>query len=347
MKEFADSIFANSDIIKPITKIAENTEPIHLVNWDLDWWSLSIALLSFIAGTIAAIYSYQGYKFQKISAERLEKLIPGQISYFEIVCCLINNILDLEAMFFGKTSIRKYPINLILSVSKLPDDLINLDKYEKDKICYEEAFKIKIAWRNYNIFVDDLIKRSETSDETNIRVYAQYMITLSKSYIRLVQNFEKILFERSYLDSITSTNDRIAYYLLDRFMECIDDISNTNLSNIDSSRINLTPDTKDQYIAASYLSNIINVEDYFNARHTIRLGVFYGDDSDKENSKRISDIYTSLKTCKYDYLQEYFQFPNNVNLSDINIHYFKSTYFVYIEPIIIGLKRYEYSSLLG
>ena len=107
MNENPDSIHIANDIFTPIYKIAENTEPINLVNWDLNWWSFSIALFSLIAGTIAAVYSYRGYKFQRISAERLEKLIPGQINYFEVVCCIINNILDIETVFFSRDSYKK------------------------------------------------------------------------------------------------------------------------------------------------------------------------------------------------------------------------------------------------
>ena len=346
MNEFGDSIISSSDIIRPITQIAENTEPINLVNWDLDWWSLAIALLSFIAGTIAAIYSYQGYKFQKISAEKLEKLIPGQISYFEVVCCLINNILDFESLFFGNNAFKKYPVRLILSVSKLPDDLVNLDKYEKDKTCYEEAFKTKIAWRNYNLFIDNLIEQVETRDENSIRVYAQYMITLSKSYVCLVQNFENVLLKKSFLTSVTSTNERIAFFLLDRFFSCIEDIPNYDLVCTDSIRANLTPTTKDQYISSSFLPNIIDVENYFDAHHTMRLSVFDTKESEVDYTKLLRNVYSDIKNGSYDYLSEYFCFSKNAKLSSIDIHYFKSAFFVFIEPVIIGLKRFEYSSLL-
>ena len=152
-----DSII-NDNVFSPVSKIAENTEPLNFISLNLSWWSFFIAIASLFIGSFAARYSYQGYKFQRISADRLEKLIPGQISYYEVACSLINNILDIEAIFFGKKSYKSYPVELILSLSKLPDDLITLEKFEKKKLCYEEAFKIKVLWRNYNTILDHFLK---------------------------------------------------------------------------------------------------------------------------------------------------------------------------------------------
>lgn len=348
MIEYTDSIVKGEDISAPIFRIAENTEPINLVNWDLAWWSFSIAMLSLIAGIIAAIYSYRGYKFQRISAERLEKLTPGQISYFEVVCCLINNILDLESVFFSQKSFRKFPINLILSISKLPEDLINLEKYEKNKACFENSFHIKIAWRNYNLFIDDFAKAINIYNDDEIRAYAQYLITLSKSYIRLIQKFELVLVQNSYLNSKeTTSNNRIAYFILDRFFECINDLSINTYDSLDIKRINYNIETKDLYTVSPYLPNIIDIEDYFSSNHSMRLSIFEEENTKSTKQDVLREMYNKMKSGEYDFLGKYFSFPKNVRLSSIDINYFKRSYFMYMEPVIIGLKRLEYEALIN
>lgn len=339
MSETVDSILQKSDIFTPINKIAENTEPINLVNWDLSWWSFHIAIFSLIAGIIAAIYSYRGYKFQKISAERLEKLIPGQISFFEVICCLMNNIIDIESIFFGKKSYKEYSTKLLLSFSKLPEDLIELEKYEKNIKCYEEAFELKIAWRNYNILIENLIESLEQSNIEQVLTYANHIISVSKSYIVLVQRFENTLVSNAYLSSYTSTNKRIAYFILDRFFEYLNDYG---YMNIETTRSNLKSDLSDNYIFSPFFPNLIDVDNYIKSNHTSRLSIFFDNKSD--NKCDIVSILNDIKTGKYNELSNALKLPPNVTLSSLDIHYFKTAYYNFIEPIIIGFKRYEYST---
>lgn len=346
MNENVDSIFYDSrDFFTPIYKIAENTEPINLVNWDLAWWSFHIAIFSLIAGIIAAIYSYRGYKFQRISAERLEKLIPGQISYYEVICCLINNILDLEAIFFGKSSFKEYPTKLILSISSLPEDLIDLNKYEKNKQCYEEAFKLKIAWRNYNVLINNLIQNISIYEAKEIDAYVNYFISLSKSYIILIQKFERILVKHSYLEFVTSTNERIAFFILDRFIESVSELQDLKEYKLDTRRTNLGDHGSHWYDFTPYLPNLISTKDYLKSEHSSRLKIF---NSEKlvDDTKFYADILNAIKDGDFDFLGDSLILPSNITFSSLDITHFKNTYYNFIEPIIIGHKRYEYSVFL-
>ena len=341
------SIFPQNDLYTPISKIAENTEPIHFANWDITWWSFSVAILSLIVGIIAAIYSYRGYKFQKLSTEKLDKLIPGQISYYEVICCLINNIFDIESIFFGSSSYTHYPTKLVLSLSKLPEDLINLDKYERNRICFEEALKLKIAWRNYNIVIDELIANIKTYSNSEVISYSNYLISLSKSYITLIQNFESILVQYSLLGGALTSNNRIAFFILDRFFEYLSTLDTFGIDSIDTKRSNLKKECEDSYIRAPYLPNLLDFDEYLNSSHSFRLKIFHKKTTPTLEREEISAIYNSIKSGKYDKYTNCIILPPSKKFSSLDPHRFKNAYFNYIEPIIIGYKRSEYDSLLN
>ena len=344
--DFVDSLANSSDLYTPISKIAENTEPLNLITWNLSWWSFLIAILSLIAGVIAAIYSYKGYIFQRLSADRLEKLIPGQISYFEVACCLVNIIFDLEALFFGTSSYKTYPVKLILLVSKLPDDLIVLEKYEKNKTCYDEAFRLKLAWRDYNVFLDNFIKEIDNFNEKEISSYAENLMNISKSMILQIQKFEDLLSDNGILKSKHSTNERIAYFILDRFFEFVSDINSFGLNHLDTKRTNITKKSSANYLRCPYIPNLINFDTYLNSYHFIRLNMIRREENIANDRMGIHETYNDIKTGKYNRLGDFIILPPNHTFASIEIHEFKNAYFNYIEPIILGYKRYEYSHFL-
>lgn len=78
-----------------------------------------------------------------------------------------------------------------------------------------------------------------------------------------------------------------------------------------------------------------------------RLGCFAAEKSGEAIGKFIfPHLPIAFNYGEYDYIQELFHLPSNIDISSIDFHYFKYAYFVYIEPVLIGIKRYEYSSLL-
>lgn len=339
-------LLLQEDLFTPLNRIVENTEPLDIQNINLLWWSFFIAIFSLLAGTIAAWYSYKGYKFQRISAMHLEALVPGHMSYYEVVGTLLDNILYIESIYFGKQSYKTYPIKLAFSTSKMPSDLIHLENYEKDKACYDEAFKLYIAWQNYNNIIDLLIEYSETlNDIEKVTSLAQFVIDLTKTEIFIVQKFEKYLFENKYIIEKTATNEKISWYLFDRFLESINTISNNKIENMDTSRTNLTKETKHQYIYNSYIPNNFNIDLYLINEHANRLSDL-GDDYSSFYDFEPSDMLKSIKEGKFNFLGEMITLPKGESIADIDFSDFKSCYYNYIEPILIGYKRQEFSNFL-
>lgn len=339
-------IFLLSNIYEPLDKIAKNTEPLDINNINILWWSFFIAIFSLIAGIIAAWYSYKGYKFQRISAKHLETLVPGHMSYYEIVGSLLNNILDIESLFFGHKDYNKYPVKIFLATSKLPYELIHLEKYEKDKACYDEAFKLSIAWQNYNNMIDLLVEYTEKrKGKKKVLSFAQFLIDLTKTEIVLVQKFESFLFKKGHIAEKTATDEKISWYLFNRFLETIKTLSLIEIKDFDVTRSNLTKKTKNSYIYSIYLPNNFDISNYLEAEHKNRLSDVGGEYS-SFYSYDPKNMIDSIKKGEYNMIGNYIVMPKNKCFSEIDFSDFKSCYYNYIEPLILGYKRYEFSIFL-
>lgn len=316
-----DSIPEIIEISKGIKQISENTEPLFVYSIDISHlasWSFAIAIFSLIAGVIAAYYSYRGYKFQKISADHLESLVPGQMSYYEIVGSLINNILSIEAIFFGNNSYKTYPVKLILAIAKLPEELIQLDKYEKNQTCYDEAFKLKISWQNYNYFLDSLLEMSSKDNNRAVSNIAQYIITLSKMEIIKIQTFEGILHTQQYLQKRTASNERIATYILNRFFECLNLIQLLEIRELDTKRNNLNNNTKEQYIYSPYLPTVFNIEKYMGEKHENRLSDV-GLEYESMMNYDPQSIFESINKGDYNFLSDSLVLPKNQSFQNMRM----------------------------
>lgn len=323
-----------------LRQIEENTKPFLIQNIkapQLALWSLVIALASLIVGVFAAYYSRNGYKYQKKATNQLESLIPGQISYYGIVASLIKNIITIEAVYFGKNNHKLYPIKLILSMAKLPDDLLKLEKYEKNQTCFEDAYTLKISWQNYNDCIDNLMDYSYKEDDAKTKLWAQNILDLSKAQICRIQRFEETLIAQHYIAKQTTSNESISFYIMDRFLESLNLYQNND--NLDTSRSNLNKDTVNLYIMLSpYITNTFNMDEYLSIEH-------------KNSLEDVGDIYASMlkfdpkqvmqsiKDGDFDSLGNYMVLPEKCHFKDMDFSDFKNCYYNYIEPILIAYKR--------
>lgn len=339
----ADSL-SYQGLLKPMEEVVENTRPQYIFDFDsnIAYIGFFISLLALIAGCIAAYYSWKGYVYQRQSAEKLEKLVPGQISFYGIAGSLLNTILDLEAIYFGLKNFQFYPLKLILSTAALPDDFIDLSKYEKNKRCYDAAVEIKTSWRNYNIFINSLIESSLNTNSKleDVSYFANYLIEYSKSQIVFIQKFENILAEEHYLGETTASKEKITYYLLELFFEYIQMINSLDITEIDTSRTNLTDDTVAQYTECYYMPETIDLDNYLSSKHYNRLSGI-NEEIANYTDYNIKSIYEKLKNGEFDNIDSLYK--RKKHLADIDLTNFKRSYFTYIEPILLGYKRFEYS----
>ena len=164
-----DSSFFDTETLK---QIADNTKPLDLFNQNLGWWSFGTAIVGVFISSLAAVFSFLGYKYQKLSAQKLEEIAPGDISYDSVSFSLVHNIIDLKSIFKDVTSYDDYPVKLIIDSDKLPDDLIDLSKYEKNKKNYDSACNLILAWRTYNIYLSHLSEIITTNKNVEKSTYS-------------------------------------------------------------------------------------------------------------------------------------------------------------------------------
>lgn len=337
--QFVINSISFSKLAEPIDQIRDNTNPLQLFGNNLDWFSFAIALTALIAGIAAAIYSWKCYKFQKISVDKLDQLVPGQMSFYCIAGNLLSTIEDIESVFFGKRNYKDYPLKLIFSMSVLPDDFIELQKYEKKKNCYDAAVELKMAWRNYNTFVSSFIESALNSNYDDVLKYASFMIDYSKKQIVLIQKVEKILIEGSYLTEPSASNEQLAYYYQDLFFEYIQIIRKLEIEELDISRRNLTHNTINQYTKSDYLPVKLDFYSYLSHNHYNRRSAVE-DNPSNYTDLDIKNVYKQIKNGEFDFLNSYY---HNISISDIDPSSFKEAFYNYMEPIIVGYKRWEFS----
>lgn len=332
-----------SKLAEPIDQIRDNTNPLQILGGNLDWFNFGIAILALAAGIAAAVYSWKCYKFQKLSVDKLDQLVPGQMSFYCIAGNLLNTIEAIESVFFGKKPYREYPLKLILSMSTLPDDFIELQKYEKKKKCYDAAVELKMAWRNYNTFIDTLIESAVNSDDNDkVLEYANFMIDYTKTQIILIQKVEKTLIEGNYLHEPSASNEQLAYYYQDVFFEYIQIIKAYEIEELDISRKNFTHKTVNKYTKSEYLPEELDFTKYLSHLHYNRRSAVE-DSSSNYTNLNISEIYEQIKNGEYDIINRYYR---HGSITDIDPTKFKETFYNYMEPIIIGYKRWEYSQFV-
>ena len=116
------------------------------------------------------------------------------------------------------------------------------------------------------------------------------------------------------------------------------------IDSLDTIRTNLDKFGSNGYTFSPYFPNLISTNEYLQYEHTSRLKILnYNSNID---SQFFADVLDEIKYGKYDELSKNLTLPPNIKLSSMDIKHFKDAYYNYIEPILIGYKRYEFYNLL-
>ena len=176
-----DSLFIEIETIKDtLASVSQHTEPVNFLWADSNISNGTIGLIAAIAGIIAAIFGFLGYKYQKISSEELKSMVPKRIPLLPFLKKLYDNyaiirlVYDSSILLPSETKendidedIADYeyqylPWKSILTSAMLPESLLDISKYEKydDNNIYISAVEMKLRWQEYNeylqIAIDEL-----------------------------------------------------------------------------------------------------------------------------------------------------------------------------------------------
>lgn len=332
-----------SSIKSILEEISSNTHPLEFIYGNLGYWSFGVAIFSSIIAIISVRIAYLAYHYQKKASEYLGKIVPGQMIFDEIVCNLQTTYLNIEAIFFGDKTYKEYPVPLIFSSAKLPEDIIVLAHYENTKQCYDEALKLKMAWREYNVYVEKLIDYSSNSDVQIVLNFAKIMLSLTKNQILSLNKFNKILREEHLIKDTVGTDQKLAWFLINRFFEYIQLIDES--VDLDTKRGNITKKTKDMHLLNSLIPQTVDFKDYLKSNPYFCLVEDETNDS-YTNDLKTENIIKDIRKGEYDFLGNYL-YRELESISKIEIsNNFHEIYFSYMEPIILGYLRYEYYQIL-
>ena len=167
-------------------------------------------------------------------------------------------------------------------------------------------------------------------------------MSYTKYQIIYLQRFEKIMLEQKYIKTATASSKDVSNYLLELFFEYAQIIKKYGIEEIDTSRKNLTNDTLHEYIKCEYMPDNIDVESYLSGEHYNRLSAV------KEWNENILEydvrnVYNQIKNNEFKMIDSLYK--KEKRIADMDLENFKTSYFTYIEPIILGCKRLEYSRI--
>lgn len=319
-----------------LEEISSNTHPLEFFNSNLGYWSFGVASVSLVIALLALYY-------QKKATDNLDKIVPGQMIFDEIVCNLQMTYLNIEAVFFGEKSYMEYPVPLIFSSAKLPEDIIFLSHYENTKQCYDEALKLKMAWRDYNVHIEKLIDYFLNFDKQIVLNFAKLLLFLTKEQILSLNNFKKILCKEHLIKDTMGTDQKLAWFLINRFFEYIQLIDETK--ELDTKRGNFTKETIDMHFNNSLIPQTVDFPNYLKSNPYFCI-VDESINDDYTNDLKTENIIKDIENKKYDFIGKYLKGRPSEPISKINFSEFSKTYYTYIEPIILGYLRFEYYILL-
>lgn len=159
-----------------VAEVVQNTSPYDFGWGDLAWWNFGIGLAALVAGTLAAIFGFLGFRYQKRAAISLEGR-EGKAFQIELVIRMIySNISSLIAFHYSLTE-KKTPVprNRIESL-KVPQDIIEPSLFSNDSEVYGKTVLLRRDIGKYNHDLDSYASYYETNSEKEA-IYMGILLT--------------------------------------------------------------------------------------------------------------------------------------------------------------------------
>lgn len=157
----ADSLSGSlRSISDTLSVIAGNTNPLKVMNVDVEVGNFGIGFVSLIVGVLGAIFGWLAYRFSKKTADNVVRMTAeNQIALFnDMIRHLYRNLvctLTMLRLQSGRSGHDGYPSEEhLLKMKMLPEDTIHLEKYNDNKRIYSVMHELKLLLRNYDTEID-------------------------------------------------------------------------------------------------------------------------------------------------------------------------------------------------
>ena len=159
-----------------VAEVVQNTSPYDFGWGDLAWWNFGIGLAALIAGTLAAIFGFLGFRYQKRAAISLEGR-EGKAFQIELLIRMIYSNISSLIAFHSSLSKGKKPVphNKIDSL-KVPQDIVDPAVFANDSEVYGKTVLIRRDIGKYNHDLDSYASYYKTDPEKET-VYMGILLT--------------------------------------------------------------------------------------------------------------------------------------------------------------------------
>ncbi len=163
LKVQVDSLNSNIALIsrtskKQIDLIHENDNKRSILDYDIDWFNLFLAIIALGVACFSAVFDVKGFLASKRTADNVERVsLDVQMAQFNDLTRHLYRNLICTLAFTKKTldNTSYYPSEEhLLKLKVLPEDIIHLEKYNNNTTIYEKMHELKILLRNYDIEIE-------------------------------------------------------------------------------------------------------------------------------------------------------------------------------------------------
>lgn len=166
-----------------------------------------LTIITLIVGSFAAVASLGGYIYQKKASQKLERLTPKEMPFLPIAKKLYNNLISLVIIYEKEDDLFEqkdrlshrvaYQVEATLAEMKMPEDMLVLTPYEKypDNTLYNQAFNIKLSWREYNTNINSAIKHFSDNNNDSIAIDSRLLWRMSLDLLFDLIEFDDAVFE--------------------------------------------------------------------------------------------------------------------------------------------------------
>lgn len=178
-----DTILSSiQDTLNQIASITTKNAKKRFLGAESDTANNMISLWAMLFGFGAAVFALLGFIYQRKSAISLQNIETKRLPYMLFARNIFDNILTLDILADiendegdedEKNERRNgYQVDKAIEGLRMPDDLIDIKCYERfeDNNVYAKAMELKVSWRSYNKYVDELLRYYNNKDYNNLIV---------------------------------------------------------------------------------------------------------------------------------------------------------------------------------
>ena len=201
-----DTILSSiQDTLNQIASITTRNAEKRFLGAESDTANNRISLLAMLFGFGAAVFALLGFIYQRKSAISLQNIETKRLPYMLFARNIFDNILTLDILADiendevdedEKNERRNgYQVDKAIEGLRMPDDLIDIKCYERfeDNNIYAKAMELKVSWRSYNKYVDELLRYYNNKDYNNLIVLYGKLRKKTISLLQELADFENLI----------------------------------------------------------------------------------------------------------------------------------------------------------